>query len=386
MDNTAKLLEIFTNDPLGLLEVKPKSSPARNEDERLSASFEEINEFIDKYQREPQRNMKDMQETTLFSRLKGLRENPDKMNSLQAHDRHNLLGIAQEVEVNSIEDILSGDAFGILDDAEDIFTLKHISKEIQMPDYRANQKPCKDFEKFEHLFKQCHADLANEKRRMLQFANEQDIHQGSFFILKGVMVYIASKGKTEKINGKTNARLRCIFENGTESDLLLRSLSRELYRNGRRITEHDEKVLDKLAGITNEDESTGYIYILKSKSTHPDIQSIEHLYKIGFSKVDVKERIKNAENEPTYLMAPVSIVSAFECYNMNPHKLEQLLHRFFGTSCLSIDIFDHEGQRHMPREWFIAPLDIIEKSIEMILTGDVLEYRYDSELHMIMGR
>lgn len=386
MDNTAKLLEIFADDPLGLLEVKPKSSPARNEDERLVSSFEEINAFIDSNHREPQKNMQDMQETTLFSRLKGLRENPDKMDSLRSHDRHNLLGIAQEVEINSIEDILNGDMFGILDDAEDIFTLKHVSKEIQIPDYRANQKPCKEFEKFDHLFKACHADLANEKRRMLQFANEQDIHQGSFFILKGVMVYIAEKGKTEKINGKTNARLRCMFENGTESDLLLRSLSRELYRNGLRITEHDEKVLDRLAGITDEDESTGYIYILKSKSTHPEIQSIEHLYKIGFSKVDVKERIKNAENEPTYLMAPVSIVSAYECYNMNPHKLEQLLHRFFGTSCLSIDIFDHEGQRHSPREWFIAPLDIIEQTIEMILTGDILEYRYDSVLHMIVGR
>lgn len=386
MDNTLKLLEIFADDPLGLLEVKPKASPARNEDERLVASFEEINVFIDQHQREPQKNMKEMQEMQLFSRLKGLRENPEKMESLRHHDRHNLFPTESVVEVNSIEDILSGDMFGILDDAEDIFTLKHVSKDMQMPDYRANQTPCKDFDKFEHLFKSCHIDLANGKRRMMPFANEQDIHQGSFFILKGVMVYIAEKGKTEKVNGKTNARLRVIYENGTESDLLLRSLSRELYRNGRRITEHDEKVLDKLAGITDEDESTGYIYILKSKSTQREIQSYEHLYKIGFSKVDVKERIKNAENEPTYLMAPVSIVSAFECYNMNPQKLEQLLHRFFGESCLNIDIYDHEGQRHMPREWFIAPLDIIEKSIEMILTGDVLDYRYDSERQMIVGR
>jgi hypothetical protein len=386
MENTAKLLEIFADDPLGLLEVKPKGSPVRNEDERLSASFEEINAFIDSNQREPQKNMQEMQETTLYSRLKGLRENPDKMDSLRAYDRHNLLGIAQEVEVNSIEDILNGDRFGILDDAEDIFTLKHVSNEIQIPDYRANQKPCKDFEKFEYLFKECHADLVNEKRKMLPFANEQNIHEGSFFILKGVMVYVAKKGKKAKINDKVNARLRCIYENGTESDLLLRSLSRELYRNGRRITEHDEKTLDKLAGITDEDKPSGTIYILKSKSIHPEIQSIEHLYKIGFSKVDVKERIKNAENEPTYLMAPVSIVSAYECYNMNPHKLEQLLHRFFGSSCLSIDIFDHEGQRHSPREWFIAPLDIIEQTIEMVLTGDILEYRYDSVLHMIVEK
>ena len=386
MDNTAALLEIFTNDPLGLLEVKPKASPIINEDQRLVASFEEINDFIDKHQREPQKSANDMNEMKLYSRLKGIRENSDKSTSLKGHDRHNMLIEPEAIEVNSIDDILNGDMFGILDDAEDIFTLKHVSKEMQLPEYRANQKPCKEFEKFEHLFKECHVDLASSKRKLLPFANEQDIEENTFFILKGVMVYIAHKGKKERVNDKTNARLHCIYENGTESDLLLRSLSRELYRDGRRITEHEDKILSQLSQITEEDESTGYIYILKSRSTNPEIQNIDNLYKIGFSKTDVKERIKNAENEPTYLMAPVSIVSAYECYNMNPHKLEQLLHRFFGTSCLSIDIFDYEGQRHTPREWFIAPLEIIEQTIDMILSGEVVEYRYDSSMQMIVGR
>lgn len=386
MDNTLKLLEIFADDPLGLLEVKPKSSPARNEDERLVASFEEINAFIDSNQREPQKNMQDMQETTLFLRLKGLRENPDKMDSLRSHDRHNLLGIAQEVEINSIEDILNGDMFGILDDAEDIFTLKHIPQEREQAQLVARRESCKEFEQYEPLFKECHADLKAGKRKLIKF-NERFLEEGNFFILKGVMVYLAKiheakKDKFQKLDGRT----LCIFENGTQSNMLMRSLGKGLFDDGYAISEHEDKVLDKLSLITDEDESTGYIYILKSKSIHPEIQSIEHLYKIGFSKVDVKERIKNAENEPTYLMAPVSIVSAYECYNMNPHKLEQLLHRFFGTSCLSIDIFDHEGQRHSPREWFIAPLDIIEQTIEMILTGDILKYRYDSVLHMIVGR
>ncbi len=386
MDNSSKLFEIFADDPLGLLDVKAKASPARNEDGRLTASFEEINRFIDKHQREPQKNMKDMQEATFFSRLKGLRENPDKMDSLQAHDRHNLLEIEQEVEVNSIEDILNGDMFGILDDAEDIFTLRHIPQEREQAQLVARREPCKEFEKYEHLFKECHADLKAGKRKLIKF-NERFLEEGNFFILKGVMVYLskihdAKKDKFQKLDGRT----LCIFENGTQSNMLMRSLGKGLFEDGYAVSEHDDKVLDKLSPITDEDEPSGTIYILKSKSIHPDIQSIEHLYKIGFSKVDVKERIKNAQNEPTYLMAPVSIVSAYECYNMNPHKLEQLLHRFFGTSCLSVDIFDHEGQRHSPREWFIAPLNIIEQTIDMILSGDVLEYRYDSVLQTIKRR
>ncbi len=386
MDNSSKLFEIFADDPLGLLDVKAKASLARNEDGRLTASFEEINGFIDKHQREPQKNMKDMQEATLFSRLKWLRENPDKIDSLQAHDRHNLLEIEQEVEVNSIEDILNGDMFGILDDAEDIFTLRHIPQEREQAQLVARREPCKEFKQYEHFFKECHADLKAGKRKLIKF-NERFLEEGNFFILKGVMVYLAKihdakKDKFRKLDGRTY----CVFENGTQSNMLMRSLGKGLFEDGYAVSEHDDKVLDKLSPITDEDEPSGTIYILKSKSTHPDIQSIEHLYKIGFSKVDVKERIKNAQNEPTYLMAPVSIVSAYECYNMNPHKLEQLLHRFFGTSCLNIDIFDHEGQRHSPREWFIAPLNIIEQTIDMILSGDVLEYRYDSVLQTIKRR
>ena len=129
--------------------------------------------------------------------------------------------------------------------------------------------------------------------------------------------------------------------------------------------------------ITEEDEEAGFIYVLKSRSQEPEIRSIENLYKIGYSKIAVEERIKNAEQEPTYLMAPVSIVTAFQCYNLNPQKLEQLLHNFFGSSCLNIDVFDSKGIRHTPREWFIAPLEVIEKVINLIQTGQIIEYRYN---------
>ena len=43
--------------------------------------------------------------------------------------------------------------------------------------------------------------------------------------------------------------------------------------------------------------------VLKSKSSDARIQAIADLYKIGYCTEPVEERIANAEQEPTYLMA-----------------------------------------------------------------------------------
>ena len=125
---------------------------------------------------------------------------------------------------------------------------------------------------------------------------------------------------------------------------------------------------------------------MKSKSNKPEIKDIKHLYKIGFSTTTVEERIKNAAQEPTYLMAEVRIIMTYKCFNMNTHKLELLLHNFFGSSCLNVDVFDSLGNRHTPREWFIAPLDIIEQAVQLIISGEIVKYRYDGEKEEIVGR
>lgn len=379
------LLKLIEDDDLGLLNVKPKQSAVATADERLIASFTQINQFVSENGREPQSG-KGIQEHQLYARLKGIRESNNKMQALAYLDEHGLLNALQK-EITSIDDIFDDDDLGILgNEAEDIFTLKHVSKETTMPDYVASRKPCKDFEIFEAKFIQCQADLASGKRKLWPFKNEQQIQKGYFFVLKGILLYVAEVGEVEKINGKKNARLRCIFENGTESDMLLRSLSAELYKDGRRVTAHADHLLDGFNNITEEDEETGYIYVLRSLSERSEIQNIDNLFKIGFSTVPVEQRIKNSEKEPTYLMAPVHIVEAYQCYNMNPQKLEQLLHTFFGSSCLNIDIFDENGRRHTPREWFIAPLDIIEQTIHFVLNGDIVNYRYDPDKQEIIGR
>ena len=386
MDKDKVLDEIFDSDPMGVLDVKPKISSILSADERLTASFQEINEFFEKHNREPHPNVENISEYQLYSRLKSLRENEDKKMVCEPQDKYNLLK-TEIKEIKSIDDIFGDDSLDILgDDSEGLFDFKHTPKETTMPDYVASRKPCKDFDKFESLFIQCQSDLANEKRRLYPFKNEQQITKGHFFVLKGVLLYVAQVGKKSNEKGKVNARLRCIFENGTESDMLLRSLAAELYKHGRRVAEHEDKLLGGLRGISEDDDETGFIYILKSLSSDPKIQTIQDLYKIGYSNIPVEERIKNAEQEPTYLMAPVRIVETFQCYNFNPQKFEQLIHNFFGKTCLNFDIFDKKGNRHTPQEWFIVPLETIEEAIEFIISGEIVDYRYDTEREIIVGR
>jgi hypothetical protein len=313
-----------------------------------------------------------------------LRESLEKRELLKKYDRHKLL-IEPTVTFDSVDELIESDPLGLLEDEEDIFTLKHVTKSREKTDFVARRRVCKDFYRYEPLFKKCHNELKSGKRRLVKF-NEKYLEDGTFFILKGVMGYLVEKKVKKSKFSKVDGRIYCVFENGTESNMLFRSLGKGLYEDGYLISEAEDKVLEKLGGVKEEDSLRGYIYILKSNSTDEKIQSIKNLYKIGYSTIDPKERVKNAKNEPTYLMASVSLIAVYECYNLNPQKLEQLLHRFFGESCLNIDIYDNEGERHTPREWFIAPLQIIEQAIELILTGDIINYKYDKKLNMIVPK
>lgn len=379
------LKKIIDDDDLELLKVKPRSSPIEQGEERLISSFQEINAFVTEKGREPDANANDVKEFQLHSRLIGIREDEAKIEKLMPFDEHGLL--KNLVKIETIGDIFDNDDLGLLDDGQDsIFKIRNVPTSINMPDEIARRIRCKDFEKFEPLLRKCQSELTLGKRKLLPFSKEQQISAGFFFVLKGILLFVEDVGKKETVNNRTNARLRCIFENGTESNMLLRSLASELYKNGRRVSHNEENLLDELKGITSEDEDTGYIYVLKSKSESPDIKAYQDLYKVGYSTIPVEQRVRGAELEPTYLMASVTIVSVYQCYNLNPQKLELLLHKFFGSACLNIDIFDNSGQRHSPREWFVAPLDVIEQAIYYILNGDIVNFKYDNDRKEIVGR
>lgn len=389
MDRDA-LKKLIEDDDMGLLNLKPKASGAASADERLISSFREINDFVRKTGKEPQPNKKDVREMMLHSRLSALRADQDKVDALKEFDEFALLGESKPVE--SIADIFNDDDLGLLADAaENIFIIKNVPeppKEINSAEYIAKRKPCQDFKDFEHLFQQCQQDLSAGVRKLAPFARATHIDIGQFFVLKGVLVYVASEHEREDQPGaepgKMNDRLRCIFENGTESDMLRRSLAARLYEeNGQRVSENPDKLFHTVNEITDDDKQTGFVYVLRSLSTKPEIKSLKNLYKIGFSRESVKSRIKNAAKEPTYLMAPVALVCEFQCYNLNPQKFELLLHHFFGSACLAVDVIDGSGRRCIPREWFVAPLEVINSAVQLLITGEIVHYRYNSELQII---
>ena len=399
IDFDKELATILEIDPLGLLEIKTKASSVMSADERLFASFEEINAFMREQGREPAAS-REISERKLYSRLKALRAYPEKAALLFEMDVFNLLGgqkMPAPKKIETIDDVLEDDALGLLgdegrdeSDADDIFTLRNIPKSTDTPEYIANRKPCENFAQFEVLFKQNQAALLSKKKRTKPFKSVEQIKKGKVFILQGMLVYVANVGQWEKKNfGNRDRRLYCIFENGTESNMLLRSLASALWKdeNSAELVEADQmEMYQESEQITEEDKTTGIIYVLRSLSTDPRIKSIKDLYKIGFSRQSLEERIQNAEKEPTYLMAEVKRVTAFQTYNLNPQKLELLLHTFFAEACLNLDIFDGEGKRHTPREWFIVPLHVIETAVRLLVSGEIPDYRYNSQKQEIAGK
>lgn len=379
--------DIFNDDEFGLLESKAKVSNIKSEDERLIDSFQEINVFYQKNNREPKADVFVVSERSLGVVLKELRKNNKKIEILKPYDAHNLLGNVT-IEINSIDDILNDDEFGLLDtdDTLDIFKLKNVpsSKDREEADFVARRKPIKEneFSSYDSEFKKVHQDLREGKRQLIEF-HENQLAEGVYFIHNGILLLLEKTFDLVKDkHGKLDGRTRIVFENGTESGMKLRSLWKNLFENGKTVTfnsDTDEETLIKnINNVNDTDLETGWIYILQSKSANKSISEIKDLYKIGFSKTDVRDRIKNAAKEPTYLMADVHLVSTYRCYNINPHKFEQLLHRFFAEVCLNVDIHDDKGRRITPREWFVVPIDIIDKVIDLILSGEIVRYRYDN--------
>jgi hypothetical protein len=401
MSNKKKISldDIFNDDAFGLLDSTAKASNVKTADQRLIDSFEEINAFVDKNGREP--NTSSMSEYGLLARLKNIRENEQQKISLKSFDRHNLLG---EVEISktSIDDILNDDEFGLLETDSDlsIFKYTHISKEDEREkaDFVAQRKPLKEdeFKPYEAMFQKVHQEIKEGKRQIKPFHNiEKNLHVGNFYLIDGVMLYLKEakiekavrelkSGDRERIEGRTFT----IFENRTYSNMLYRSLGKQIQKSGKLITNTYEGINNEIymnAGmVMEEDIKTGWVYVLKSKSTHPSISSIKNLFKIGFSSTPIDERIKNAKNEATYLYAEVIKVSNYACYNRNADKLEQLLHRFFAEACLNIDIETIHGKRFTPREWFVVPFEEIERAIELILNEQIVNYKYDREIEKII--
>lgn len=390
----SKLQEIFDSDPLGLLVVKEKPKQELNvEDSRLREQFAEISEFYEDNQRLPDGESDDVNEITLAAFLEGIKRDPKKVKSLQELDTYNLLR-SEKTSSISLEQLLTEDPLGLLDsdeESESIFKMSHVKPTDRLrPDYIARRKVCKDFGMYEDAFKRIHADLESGRRKLVVFNGQDDLAEGRYFVLRGVVFYLEvdAADLTEKtyqgqIYRRKDGRTRCIFDNGTESTMLFRSLTNAMRIDGFGISEIQVNG-NGTPKIEPDDVQNGYIYVLRSLSRNPKMRQMRNLYKIGYCSGDVTTRIQNATKEPTYLMSDVEVVLTARCYNMDVPYLEANIHRFFSSTNLQLEIRDDQGVLHYPREWFIVPLSVIEDAIQLIVKKEIEHYKYDPTMKMIV--
>ena len=393
-DNRRKRFEqLFADDPLNLLSVEPKiSSSAPPEHARLIEQFQEIVQFYEETCREPSIESSNMREFMLASRLNGIKNAPEKVKVLLPYDLYNLLK-SEETKSFSIDEILNDDPLGLLnmaDGDDSIFTLKHVSatKRIR-PDYIAHRRICKNFKDYEFGFEQIRKDLETGRRKLIQFKGKDDLVEGNYYVLRGVILYlerddaeITEKTYNGEIYRRKDGRTRCIFDNGTESNMLFRSLTNAMREDGFGISELRSED-DRIYEIDENDVQNGYIYVLRSLSRDPQIRKMKNLYKIGRCGGAVTTRIQNAVNEPTYLMSDVEIVLTVRCYNLSVENFEASIHQFFGECNVQFQIQGLDGQVHYPREWFVAPLNVIEEAIGYIVDGTIEKYKYEPNLAVI---
>ncbi|WP_353951945.1 GIY-YIG nuclease family protein [Knoellia sp. S7-12] len=375
---------ILDSDIDGLLDTKEKAAKVTASD-RLERAFLEVVEFRRAHGRVPSSTTLEIAERKLGARLDGILASDDKIAALMELDEFGLLDKPEGPA--SIDDLLGSDDIDLLGDESGLLDVSDLPVRRQVHDSGevARRTKAQDFEQYEPLFKQKHVELQEGTSKLLPYSGMTHIVPGAFFVLNGVMLFIAEVGETEykktTVRENKRERLRCVFENGTESSMYRQSL-------GIRLSDEDGHIIVQtdVPEILTDDEVSGYIYVLESLSDDPQIAALKDLHKIGFSRDSVERRIKNAVKSPTYLMAPVEVVATYRTYNLKASALENLLHRVFAEVRLDLTQVDRKGRNYDPSEWFIVPRGVIDQAIDLIISGDIVRYVYDSKAQRLVER
>lgn len=373
------------------VEVK-KHTTYTSREERIIAGFEEIKEFVQENGRLPEHGEnKEIFERLFAIRLDQIRGNEESKTLLKNLDDQGLLAGSYQPILDETEDLNDDELLvqlGLYENEENSITnLKHVRSQAEKKaaEEIANRAICEDFEHFKPFFDEVKKDISLKYRTTIRFRKDAGftkttIKKGQFLIIVGQIAYIENKGETIKApNGEDDARLRVIYDNGTESNILLRSLIRAMYKDNtsRFITDPNSGPL--FSGESSEDDlDSGTIYVLRSLSEHPIVKANRNLvHKIGVTGGDVKKRIANAKNDPTFLLAEVKIIATYRLANINRIKLEKIIHKFFSKSKLEVEISDRFGRPVRAQEWFLMPLFIIDEMVEKIKDGTISDFYYD---------
>lgn len=341
----------YLNDDLLLTpDEKPKatSTPLLA---RAVEVIERINAFMQKTGAEPVSEPgRTVLERMLANELAGLRASRAELDGLAPYDTHNLV-FGKTRSLDPLDDAL-------LSNGLDIFDVREELKPMGRPDFVADRRVCPDFERFEPLFARIRKAVEEGSRKPQPFRQER-VELGEFFVLKGQLVHVADLRDEHRRNGKPDARLRVIFDNGTESNLLMSSLVRRLYedKDARRIG-----VVD--AGPLFEGARTGFVYVLRSLSEKPELQG---LLKIGTTSGAVEDRIAHAETQSTFLFAPVVIIDTYELVGHSAKEVEQRIHQALRPYHVALRVTGPNGRSFSSVEWFKATPELVEKAIKQSL-------------------
>lgn len=389
MEHYDELTRLFEG-PDGDL-FKPKQKPAAlTADDRLVGSFDEITKFVKDYGRTPDANADDIKEASLAHRLNSIRSDKSKIDKLSEYDELGLL--SADPAPSSLDELFSNDAdlFGGREGLFNYDNVPSLAKRTVVNDFSPERrKKCEDFdEKYRHLFieQQCLLQSGSRKLTPFEHVNPQ-LQPNNFYVYGGQMCYVESFGdKERKAGGYSQQRIKVIFENGMESNMYRRSLAQRLYEGGSVVVDANYGMDNSGASAVGE-KVAGHIYVLESLSRNPAVSTIANLYKIGCTGKSVAERISNAQNEATYLMAPVKIVEDYKLTgSYNVHRVETLIHHFFADAKVDIEVIDANGRKCVPDEWYSVPIGVIREAIDMIDSGEIVGYMYDSNSNSIVER
>lgn len=388
--------DIFNDPAADELLAKPKKVQVTYDPE--VEKFKEIESWVKEHNgKEPEKttDLSRLGERKLASRLKGIREDPERIELLKPYDKLGLLkqedqNVALKEKVshekmtfNSLDDILNDDS-ALFDNSGQSLNSKlfdtgslnaYKKSQENVAKNKSKRKTMDDFNKYRPMFKKVQAELTSGKRHLVRYGNNK-LKLHGFYVLKGQLMYIESIGSEFKNNNRsdtdTDARLHVIYDNGTENFPLRNGLIASLYGSrqrgggGKIVTEPDNKF-----EFGANDQITGYVYVLKLLSNNADVKRIQEdhpLYKVGFTSGTVERRIANAENESTYLYGPVKVVAEYQVINLNPEALETALHHALSQYRLDVDIKAANGKIIHPREWFVVDFETINDIINEIMS------------------
>ena len=386
MINWDKELEKIFDDPL-LADVTAPRKRTTSSD-RLVAGFQEILAFYEANGRLPEDTPA---ETSLFHKWAGLLKSEKKIDRCRPFDDLGILPqpgrtveepqpeyLCELTEEERLEAILNDPLLADIEDGADLGLFdvpEYMRQRLEArkeAEYVGKRRPCEDFDKYADGFKEIQQGLKSGKYKLVKFS-EPNLKVGRYFVEQGIIGYLAAFEQEAKNNlGRVDGRTRVIYENGSEADIKFRTITKNLSVDGYSIMDCSEmspEEFEKCFSITDKDVESGTIYVLRSKSSRPEIAAIKDLYKIGFTVTSVESRIANARNEPTYLCADVEIVATWKVYNVKSSTFEALIHKLFDCVQLQVTVDGHH-----PKEWFIVPFKLIDEAVNAVISSKSIEY------------